>query len=199
MADEDLCHAFLIIGWFVVAIMIAVYAWETWELNNTPYKTKNRLNDLISAITEMGSNKYALKSVSKWAECLHGNAEHWQKIFYEHPEIFRQEKNGDKWGLRYRLNFAQDVELEKLIVAKAIMDYPFTMAENGLTDEIKENLEDHFNKKLRRPMTDDEISKVINMAISLHTAALTQSRDAKWFLPILATIAVALLGIYFKK
>lgn len=84
----DLCQAFLIIGWVLVVIMIGVYWWENYEANNSPYKAKNRLNDLISAITEMGSNQYALKSVSKWAECLHGNAEHWQKIFTAHPRFF---------------------------------------------------------------------------------------------------------------
>lgn len=146
-----------------------------------PYLKDNRLSDVIAAITALGTYKFYKLDVARWTERITGkqdDGDRWRLVFTEHPEFFRRTSEGDKvslvWRRQFPRNFDVDAEIEHL------PDHEI----QGLTE----------SRISRRPLTPNELTELIGVAIKLHDRALEQKKAKGWWLP-LATGGLSLVGV----
>ena len=138
----------------------------------SPYlKDNTRLADVISAIKVMGTYKFYKSDFAVWADRITGDktrAEHWRKVFEEHPEFFRLDAGKVKASLVWRRNYQKlyDVDREEKITREAY---------NQLDDEEKKRIS-------RNPLTNSDISTLITTAIQLHSRALEHQQDKRWWI-----------------
>ena len=63
-----------------------------WSKGQNPDLKKDRLADVIAAITTLGTYKYYKLDFAGWADRISGptkDAAYWENIFREHSEFFR--------------------------------------------------------------------------------------------------------------
>lgn len=149
----------------------------------TPYLyDNNRLGDVIAAIQVMGSYGYYKLDFENWAIRISGDkgkAEHWRKIFVEHPEFFRLDTAGVKASLAWRRSYRR-----RYSVAKQRELSP---------DEYNDLNSIELSQISRAPLNSTDISVLINTAINLHTRALEQNREHRWLSsPLFSLLGVAL-------
>ena len=149
----------------------------------SPYLADTRrLADVIAAIQVMGTYKFYWQDFAGWAERICGDAQqaaYWRRIFEDHPEFFRLdgERQGAAlvWRRQYPKRFHVDEE-RRLTVAECL----------ALGEAEMERVS-------REPLSADDIRTLIDTAVGLHSRALDQQKERRWWLP-LATAVAALLG-----
>ena len=149
----------------------------------SPYLADTRrLADVIAAIQVMGTYKFYWQDFAGWAERISGDAQqaaYWRRIFEDHPEFFRLD--GDRlgaalvWRRQYPKRFHVDEE-RRLTAAECLAP-----------------TEAQMERVSREPLSADDIRSLIDTAVGLHSRALDQQKDRRWWLP-LATAVAALLG-----
>jgi len=163
------------------------------QTSKSPYITNpNRLADVNSAIQVMGVYKFYKLDFKGWADRITGDekqAEYWEKIFGQHPEFFRLDAERKKASLVWRRNYPKrfDVDKEQKITKEEFYK---------LTDEQKARIS-------RDPLTNSDISTLINTAINLHSRALEYKKDKRWWIAgimgiigvVIAYLLAALLGL----
>ena len=149
----------------------------------SPYLADNRrLADVIAAIQAMGTYKFYWQDFAGWAERISGDAaqaDYWRRIFEDHPEFFRLD--GDRQGaaLVWRRQYPKRYHVDE---------------ERRLTVEEFLSLgEAEMERVSREPLSASDIRSLIDTAVGLHSRALDQQKERRWWLP-LATAAAALLG-----
>lgn len=148
---------------------------------DTPYTSNtNRLADVIAAIQVMGTYKFYKLDFSDWASRIEGDYEktaHWQNVFKQHPEFFRLDRNRQHASLVWRRTYQKlyDVDNNELISRLRF---------NELSDEEK-------NRISRSPLSNSDISTLVNTAINLHSSEISHKQDSRWWLGA----ALALLGV----
>jgi hypothetical protein len=151
--------------------------------SNSPYLAENnRLGDVIAAIQVMAVYKFYKLPFSAWADRINADtsqAEKWKAIFIEHPEFFRLDSNREKASLVWRRQFPKryDVDAEKVINFETY---------NALSEQQKERIS-------RTPLTPSDIKALIDTAVNLHSRALEQQKDKRWW-TVLASAIGGLIG-----
>lgn len=151
--------------------------------SKTPYLyDNNRLGDVIAAIQVMGSYGYYKLDFENWSMRISGDknkAEHWRKVFIEHPEFFRLDTAGVKASLAWRRSYRRRYSVQK---------------QRELSpDEYIDLSSNELAQVSRAPLNSSDISVLINTAINLHTRALEQNREHRWLSsPLFSLLGVAL-------
>jgi hypothetical protein len=146
-----------------------------------PYTdNENRLADVIAAIQVMATYKFYKLDFSGWADRIAGDqdqADYWRKIFEQHPEFFRLQRGRMKASLVWRRSHQKlyDVDREEKISREEF---------RALTDEAKQRIS-------RTPLTNSDISTLINTAINLHSREIEHKKDSRWWI----TGAIGLVGV----
>jgi hypothetical protein len=161
--------------------------------SKSPYLSEpNRLADVISAIQAMGVYRYYKKDFKQWADRISGDeskAEHWRRVFEEHPEFFRLDSKKEKASLVWRRQYPKryNVHMETTITRDEFWNLP---------EEQKENIS-------RIPLEANRIETLINAAINLHSRALQQKQDKRWLVTLLigavVGLAAAIIGGVLKS
>ena len=153
---------------------------------SSPYLNgHNRLGDVIAAIQVMGTYKFYKLSFDRWADRISGNSaneEYWKKVFIEHPEFFRLDSKREKASLVWRRQYPRryDVDLEKKLTKEEYEALPEDKKDNRIS---------------RNPLTPDDIKTLIDTAIDLHSRALEQKKENRWWLPLVVSVVSAIGGL----
>ena len=125
----------------------------------SPYLNEpTRLPKVLSAIQVMGTYKFYKLDFAGWADRISGDAkqaDHWKRVFEEHPEFFRLDAGRGKASLVWRRTYQKlyDVDKEEKITRERF---------HQLTVEEKTRIS-------RNPLTNEDISTLITAAIQLHS------------------------------
>jgi len=153
----------------------------------SPYiSNENRLSDVISAIQVMAVYKFYKLDFKGWADRICGDeaeAAHWKTLFKEHPEFFRLDQKRERASLVWRRTFPKNynVDTEAAISVKLA----------SLSEEERERIS-------RRPLTNEDISTLMNTAIHLHSKALEQKQERRWWIPGVLGFAAGLVPFVLK-
>ncbi|UFS61422.1 hypothetical protein LOH54_07075 [Sulfurimonas sp. HSL-3221] len=154
----------------------------------TPYtKNSGRLADVIAAIQVMGTYKFYKLDFATWSDRISGDkskGEYWKHIFEQHPEFFRLDNGRGKASLVWRRNYQKlyDVDKEEKITRE---DY------NALTPDQKERIS-------RIPLTNSDISTLVNTAINLHSREIENKKDSRWWISGVIGLLGVVLGAIIK-
>ena len=162
------------------------------QKSGSPYlHDSNRLGDVIAAIQAMGTYKFYKLSFDKWADRISGDAskgEHWRRVFEEHPEFFRLDGQRERASLVWRRQYPKRFHVDE---------------ERRLPrDEFYQLTEEQKARVSRNPLTPDDIKALIDTAINLHSRALEQQRERRWWLPLASAVGAligAIIGGLLKK
>jgi hypothetical protein len=117
----------------------------------------------------MGSYKYHSRRVEDWPKTLRDplGDDQWENIFREHPEFFvlADDKDGTRWA-SLRWRRAYDKTLD-----------PKT------------------GEELRKPLEADQVEALMKIAAELHSRAIAQEQQKRWWIPLFAAIASFVGGI----
>lgn len=154
-------------------------------MKQSPYlKDDARLADVIAAIQAMSIYKFYKLDFAGWADRISGDpsqGEHWRQVFVEHPEFFRLDSARAKASLVARRQHPKNYNVDtRSYIEKA--DF------GALSSEKKLRIS-------RSPLRQDEIASLIQTAVELHSRALEQSRDRRWWLPLVTALIGAASGI----
>lgn len=151
----------------------------------SPYIVRNdRLSDVISAIQTLGTYRFYKLGVDSWSERICGDsaeAEKWSLIFKEHPEFFRFSSDGSKASLVLRRQKPKLFDVDTL--------------EFVTREERDGRAADGQRRITRAPLSENDLKMLIDVAISLHSKALEDKRDGRWWISMLTTVGVALIGL----
>jgi hypothetical protein len=149
-----------------------------------PYRIHGRLADVIAAIQVMAAAERPERKIKDWAYELDrsddtATIDRWTSVFQDHREFF----------LTYRLAGEEDLKAAlrwryafKTFDSKSGKEY--TPAEiNALPKEQRWSL-------TTKPFAGEQVQTLLNTAISLHTRAMEELRESRWWVPAFA----ALLG-----
>ncbi len=157
--------------------------------DSSPYLSdKNRLADVIAAIQAMGTYKFYKLDFAGWADRITGDiskADHWKRLFEEHPEFFRLDSAKERASLVWRRQRQKlfNVDTEKKISRK---DYL------ALNEAQKKRIS-------RMPLDSNDISSLITTAIDLHSRALEHKKDTRWWVSGAFGLVGVLLGALIGK
>lgn len=153
-------------------------------MNKSPYlKNDARLSDVIAAIQAMGTYKYYKLDFAGWSDRIIGaktEADHWRKVFEEHPEFFRLDSDRMRASLIWRRQHQKlyDVDTESTISREQY---------GTLSNKQQERIS-------RSPLTSTELTTLVKTAIDLHSRAIERKRDARWWIVGIFTLAGVVLG-----
>ncbi|WP_341220687.1 N-carbamoyl-L-amino acid amidohydrolase [Polaribacter atrinae] len=158
-------------------------------MKTSPYlKYENRLADVIAAIQVMGIYRYYKLDFTGWADRISGDEKEtnkWEKVFKEHPEFFRIDQTKKKASLVWRRNHPKNYNVDTWSqISKA--DF------RALSDEQKTRIS-------RSPLSNNDISMLIESAISLHSRALQQKQDRRWWIPIVIGVIAGVVSFLANK
>lgn len=156
--------------------------------NRSPYLVQHRLADLIAAIQVLGTYKFASRDPEKWEQSLGRkplSAESWHRVFEEHPEFFRIKGADKKASLMWRRSYEKifDTRAGKELTSDQIADLD--------KDEKKQFLS-------RAPVTASQVETLIHAAIELHTRAIAQRQEMRWWIPVLTAFLGVIIGALIK-
>jgi len=154
-------------------------------LSGSPYLKPNRLADVIAAIQFMALNVRSSQSSKEWAHNISGDekrAVHWREVFDDHPEFFRKSPdNADHYALIWR---------------RASPRLFYRREDRLLTQPEFDKLslgDQAYVSRVRVP--EGEIKTLVDVAIELHSKARQQQVDWRWWVPVVASFAGALLAV----
>ena len=113
--------------------------------------------------------------LSYWRKCR--KADYWENIFREHPEFFRVDSTNRNASLVWRRTY------QKL--------YNVDSEEKISREEFRNLTTDQKKRISRSPLTNSDISTLVNAAINLHSREIDHKKDARWWI----TGALSLLGV----
>ncbi len=154
--------------------------------NETPYiANKNRLENVIAAIQVLGSYRVYKLKYEEWAMRISGDKSHhenWKKIFKEHPEFFRYNKESGEVSLIWRRSKPRRYHIDRHI---------------ELTKEKIDKLPEEEQKKKisRSPLDKSEMQTLINTAMNLYGQAFENKKDSRWWIIPLASSISGFIGI----
>lgn len=156
----------------------------------SPYiANPNRLADLIAAIQVLGTYRFASRRLEKWENRLGRtpvSASNWQTVFKEHPEFFTTQ--GENISLVWRRSRERnyDTYTRKLLSREEAMQLAEVEDENNET-------------RLSRPPLDTaEVSKLVDIAISLHEREIIHRQERRWWITAVIAIVGLIVGIAGK-
>ena len=157
-------------------------------MSESPYlKNDSRLADVIAAIQVMATYKYYKLNFEGWANRITGdesNAVHWERVFTEHPEFFRLDSKKKRASLVWRRQHQRLFDVDR---------------EVKLTREEYDNLAGEQRERISRtPLVSDEIAMLVKAGIELHSRALERKKDSRWWIPVVAGLAGAIVGAAIK-
>jgi hypothetical protein len=150
----------------------------------SPYLQENsRLSDVIAAIQAAATYKFYKLDFEGWADRISADitrAEHWRRVFEQHPEFFRLDGERKKGSLVWRRQYPKRYDVDNLVeMPKA--DY------DRLSSEQKARVS-------RTPLKADDIKTLIGTAIDLHSRALEARKERNWYKPLTFQAIAGLLG-----
>lgn len=155
----------------------------------SPYlNSHNRLAEVIAAIQVMGSYKFYKLTFADWADRISGDvneADKWKKVFIEHPEFFRIDQTKQKASLVWRRNHPKNYDVDN---RKEISKNEFL----SLSKENKSRIS-------RTPLSNEDISMLIETAINMHTRALQLKQDIRWWIPIAIGLIAGIVSFIANK
>ncbi len=178
-----------ILGFFITGIVIGIIGSLVFlGKNESPYlKYPDRLGDVVAALFVMGTQEFDSHTAEKWAEYIGvppKSAPLWSGIFLEHPEFFRtSEENKVSLVWRRARNRVWDTKTRKEISQEEL--------KNWSVDEIQ-------NRLSREPLSAEETTKLIEIAINLQTQSIARREELRWFVPFLVGIVGLFIGKIFK-
>jgi hypothetical protein len=158
------------------------------KIQKNPYtENDNRLADVIAAIQVMATYKFYKLGFSGWADRIEGRdsqGDYWKTVFKQHPEFFRLDSKEEKASLVWRRNYQKlyDVDKEETISRDTY---------NELSNTEKTRIS-------RVPLTNSDISTLINTAINLHGGELDHKKDSRWWITGAIGLAGVILGAVIK-
>jgi len=152
--------------------------------HKTPYtENDNRLADVIAAIQVMGTYKFYKLLFADWADRIEGRSErsdYWKAIFEQHPEFFRLDSKRERASLVWRRNYQKLYDVDR---------------EEKISREAYKKLSDNQKQRISRtPLTNSDISTLINTAINLHGGELDHKKDSRWWISGAIGLAGVILG-----
>ena len=135
----------------------------------------------------MGTYKFYKLDFAGWADRIEGNESnsgYWKTIFEQHPEFFRLDSGRNKASLVWRRNYQKlyNVDQEEKISREQYI---------SLTDEQKLRIS-------RTPLTNSDISTLVNTAINLHSGEIVHKKDSRWWISGAIGLAGVILGALIK-
>ncbi len=158
------------------------------NINENPYtENSNRLADVIAAIQVMATYKFYKLEFSAWADRIAGDDEkgnYWKEIFEAHPEFFRLDSGRKRASLVWRRNYQKLYDVDK---------------ENKITREEYKLLSADQKKRIsRNPLTNSDISTLVNTAINLHSREIEHKKDSRWWISGVIGLLGVILGAIIK-
>lgn len=152
--------------------------------SRSPYlRQEGRLADVIAAIQATGASESYKLRFAQWAKRIcgdEGQADHWRRVFEEHPEFFRIDPKKERASLVLRRQRRKSLDPETGKI---------------LTKAQAEALDDTAKSRLSTPpLSPGETEALINAAISLHSRAAELERDRRSLVTALLGFLGALLG-----
>lgn len=162
------------------------------KVPESPYiANANRLADVIAAIQAMAVYEFHMRSFEKWAVSISGDeakAEHWKKVFEDHPEFFRLDTTRTLASLVWRRQFPKRYHVDR---------------QQQLSEKECEKLSDDEQKRLSRPpLAPADIKTLIDAAINLHSRAIELRRESRWWVPLAGAVGGlvgAIIGALLKS
>lgn len=149
-------------------------------MRRSPYLNDYRLEDIIAAIQVM--SLYPWASREDWSpsldEPLSVGTKNWDDVFMQHPEFFRIRSGYTTLRLRYSYEKNFDPNTKKEYSKPEIEDLS-TEQRDGLT---------------YKPLSQEKIEILIRTAIELHSRAIAQSEERRWWKPVLLGSIFTLAG-----
>lgn len=161
------------------------------KLPDSPYITNpNRLADVIAAIQAMAVFELHMRNFKSWSVSISGDeskADHWKRVFEEHPEFFRIDTSGGLASLVWRRQLPKTYHVgrQQLLSKKTC---------EGLSADEKRGL-------VRPPLTPNDIKTLIDTAINIHASAVELKRESKWWVPLAGAgggFAGSLVGAFLR-
>lgn len=151
--------------------------------NKSPYLAHpSRLGDVLAAIQSLGTYKFYKLDFAGWADRISGDAslaEHWKIVFEQHPEFFRIDSTKTRASLVWRRQYPKLFHVDE---------------ERKLTKSEFEALSPVKKQRVSRiALGAGDIQSLLKTAIDLHSRAVEQQRERRWWLP-LVTAGAALVG-----
>jgi hypothetical protein len=150
-----------------------------------------RLADVVAAIQAMGTYKFYKLSFEAWADRIVGDkskADYWRAVFEAHPEFFRLDSPRENASLVWRRQYPKRYYVDE--------DRKITQAEYyGFTQDQKKRVS-------RNPLAPPDIKALIDTAIDMHSRALEDRKEKRWWLPLAAVfggLVGSVLGVLLPK
>ena len=102
-------------------------------------------------------------------------------MIVEHPEFFRLNSSEDKASLVIRRQHQRVYDIDA--------------ARNLNRNEVDKLSDEQKRRISRSPLGSEEISTLIATAIELHARAIEESKNRRWWLPVLTAIIAATAAI----
>jgi hypothetical protein len=152
----------------------------------SPYvKNPARLADLIAAIQVMGTYRFASRRLEKWERRLGRkpvSAPDWLTIFGQHPEFFTIQETFVSLVWRRSKERNYDTFERKLLPRAEAQAMAATEPEQ---DAIRLS---------RPPLDTTEISKLVDIAVSLHEREIKHKQERRWWYAAVIAIAGLLVS-----
>ena len=150
---------------------------------SSPYiANPKRLADLIAAIQVLGTYRFASRRIEKWENRLGRtpvSAPTWSTVFSEHPEFFTAQ--GEIISLVWRRSRERnyDTHTRQLLPRDEAMELS------------EQEAEDNEKRLSRPPLDSSEVSKLVDIAISLHEREIRHQQERRWWI----TAVIAVVGL----
>ena len=152
---------------------------------DSPYLVPTgRLGDVIAAIQALATYKFYKLDFEGWADRISADksrADHWRRVFEEHPEFFRLDSRRERASLVWRRQYPR----------RYLVDEGRT-----LSDEELEALPAAVRaaRVSRSPLAAEDIKTLIDAAINLHARALEAEVQSRWWIPLAVSGIGGLIG-----
>jgi hypothetical protein len=151
----------------------------------SPYLEKpTRLADIVAAIQILGTDRYEKRRLEAWAKYLGDQPtsdRSWKHLFEKHPEFFGMEE--ERAFLVWRRAQARyDPDTEK--------EYSFDQIE-----QLKKQDPTVDDRLFRKPLTESQITTLINAAIAMQVQANAFEERRRWWVPAVLSSAATLLAV----
>lgn len=155
--------------------------------HQSPYlANSHRLADVVAMLQIMGTYKFASREVGKWSESLGRapiSAKSWRHVFEQHPEFFR----------------IRD-DLVSLVWRRASERLYDTVTGKEITSVEADALPEEARKKLSRaPLSPEQVTSLIEVAIKLQTQAISRRQELRWWVPLLVGAIGVAIGALLKS
>jgi hypothetical protein len=150
----------------------------------SPYlNSSNRLADVIAAIQAMATYTRYKLTFEEWADRLSADktrGSYWKAVFEEHSEFFRLDSTKTRASLVWRRQYPKrfDTQLDRVLS---------TPEYRALSPSDQERIQ-------RVTLAPADIKTLIDTAINLHSRAIAERAERRWWLPVLTSGIAALIG-----